>query len=291
MNDLSHSYTRSQRAALFRERLSQAMVTRSLNRSSLAELAQVDRSTISLLLSSHQLRLPSGHVVAELAAALGVTTDWLLGLTNDVRAPTEILRESVEVAQTEHMGSDEHIAQWLQETGDAKVRAVPMSLPEFMKTDAVMALECDLNPDKSVAQMQANAARRLAITRLPGRDMEFAVPLQLLQHVAQRSGLWGLLSAERVREQLLRMADLCEELYPSTRLHVFDLRRRFSAAVTVLGQRRAVVYVGSGYLVFNTPEMIRFFTRHFDQLVREADVRSHEVSAWLRALVNEVRAD
>jgi hypothetical protein len=42
----------------------------------------VDRSTVSQLLSAEGARLPNAQVVAECAAALGVTADWLLGLSD-----------------------------------------------------------------------------------------------------------------------------------------------------------------------------------------------------------------
>ena len=60
---------KTERCSLFRERLGGAMLTRQLNRTSLGELARVDRSTISALLNEHLVRLPSGHVVAEVAQA------------------------------------------------------------------------------------------------------------------------------------------------------------------------------------------------------------------------------
>ena len=117
--------TKSQRAFLFRERLSEAMLERQLNRTTLAERSNVDRSTVSQLLGEHQVRLPSGHVVAELATALGVTTDWLLGLTSNTLSPGEILRESLEVAQASAAPADANIERWLQESAGAKIRNVP----------------------------------------------------------------------------------------------------------------------------------------------------------------------
>ena len=113
---------------MFRDRLNEAMQSQWLNRSTLAERAGVDRSTVSLLLSEQQTRLPSGHVVADLAAALNVTTDWLLGLTTTTRAPGEILRESLQVAERAPGRNDANIERWLQEAGDAKVRNVPATL-------------------------------------------------------------------------------------------------------------------------------------------------------------------
>ena len=281
--------TRSDRARLFRQRLNEAMQAQWLNRSSLAERAGVDRSTISLLLSEQQVRLPSGHVVADLAAALNVTADWLLGLTTTTRAPGEILRESLEVAEREPGHSDANIERWLNEAADAKVRNVPASLPEFMKTEAVMTLEYADYASKSPQQALAQTQARLTINRLPGRDTEIALPRQRLEDFAQRAGIWGELTSEQVHEQLERMADLCEELYPSTRLHLYDQRQHYSAPITVFGQRRAVIYVGSSYFVFNTQEHVETLTRHFDQLVRGASVLSHETARWLRGLAAQAR--
>lgn len=284
MSELPQRMTRSERARLFRDRLSETMQSQWLNRSTLAERAGVDRSTVSLLLSEQQTRLPSGHVVADLAAALNVTTDWLLGLTTTTRAPGEILRESMQVAERAPGRSDANIERWLKDAGDAKVRNVPASLPEFMKTEAVMTLEYADYAGKSPQQALAETQARLTISRMPGSDVEVVLPRQRLEDFARRAGIWADLSVEDVREQLDHMADLCDELYPSVRLHLFDQRQHYSAPITVFGQRRAVIYVGSSYFVFNTQEHVQALTRHFDQLVRDARVLSHEASAWLRSL-------
>ena len=209
-------------------------------------------------------------------------------MTTTTRAPGEILRESLEVAQTEPGRADAHIDRWLGEAADAKVRNVPASLPEFMKTEAVMTLEYADYAGKSPQQALAETQTRLTISRLPGRDTEIALPRQRLEDFARRTGIWSALDASAVREQLTHMADLCEELYPSTRLHLYDLLRRYSAPITVFGQRRAVIYVGSAYFVFNTSEHVQALTRHFDQLVRDASVLSHDAATWLRALAEQV---
>ncbi|MCB2029772.1 MAG: helix-turn-helix transcriptional regulator, partial [Rhodoferax sp.] len=212
--------TKSQRAFQFRERLSEAMLERQLNRTTLAERSGVDRSTVSQLLGEHQVRLPSGHVVAELATALGVTTDWLLGLTSNTLSPGEILRESLEVAQASAAPADANIERWLLESAGAKIRNAPTTLPEFMKTQAVMELEYASYVGKSPEQAKASNETRLTLNRGTGMDHELAVPRQRMEEFAQRHGIWSALSPAQVREQLILMADLCEELYPSTRLHL-----------------------------------------------------------------------
>jgi transcriptional regulator with XRE-family HTH domain len=290
MPSLLPKVPKSERSEVFRERLRTAMLERKLNRTTLAERTGVDRSTVSQLLSEHQVRLPSGHVVAELAAALGVSADWLLGLTNSTLGPGEILRESLQVAQALPDRADLHIERWLQEATGSKVRNVPTNLPEVMKTRATLHLEYANYEGKTPQQALQSKETRLNMNRVVGTDYEFAMPVQTLTDFAKRSGIWAALSPAQVKEQLQHMADLCAELYPSTRLHLYDLTHRYSAPVTVFGQQRAVIYVGSSYFVFNTREHIETLTRHFDDLVRDAAVLSHEVSAWLTRLAASVKS-
>jgi transcriptional regulator with XRE-family HTH domain len=282
------SSSKSTRSEVFRDRLRAAMLEHKLNRTQLAERTGVDRSTVSQLLSEHQVRLPSGHVVAELAAALNVSADWLLGLTNSTLGPGEILRESLEVAAALPDRADLHIERWLQESMGAKVRNVPTTLPEVMKTEATLQLEYTHYEGKTPELALQSKQTRLDLNRVVGTDYEFAMPVQTLTDFAQGSGIWAALKPAQRKEQLLHMAELCQELYPSTRLHLYDLTHRFSAPVTVFGQQRAVIYIGSSYFVFNTREHIETLTRHFDDLVRDATVLSHAVSGWLEKLADSV---
>jgi transcriptional regulator with XRE-family HTH domain len=284
---MPHS-TKSNRSEVFRDRLRTAMLEHKLNRTQLAERTGVDRSTVSQLLSEHQVRLPSGHVVAELAAALCVSADWLLGLTNSTLGPGEILRESLEVAEALPDRADVHIARWLQESMGAKVRNVPTTLPDVMKTEATLQLEYANYEGKTPLLALQSKQTMLDLNRVVGTDYEFAMPVQTLTDFAQGSGIWAALSGAQRKDQLLHMAELCRELYPSTRLHLYDLTHRFSAPVTVFGQQRAVIYIGSSYFVFNTREHIETLTRHFDDLVRDASVLSHAVSEWLEKLAHHV---
>ena len=87
--------------AVFRQRMLESMTSRGLNQSALSRKAGVDRSTLSQLLSAQNLRMPRADTVASLARVLGVSSDWLLGLTSDSRLGAEILRQSLEVASHE----------------------------------------------------------------------------------------------------------------------------------------------------------------------------------------------
>jgi len=65
-------------------------------------------------------------------------------------------------------------------------------------------------------------------------------------------------------------------------------RERFSAPYTVFGPKRAVIYAGEIYLVFTATELIREFTSHFDNLIRNAKVQPNECAGFVRALISEV---
>jgi hypothetical protein len=54
--------------------------------------------------------------------------------------------------------------------------------------------------------------------------------------------------------------------------------------VTIFGPLRAVIYLGHKYLAFRDTERVQAITRHFDLLVREADVDARALPAHLAAL-------
>ena len=49
--------------------------------------------------------------------------------------------------------------------------------------------------------------------------------------------------------------------------------------------RRAAVYMGQLFFVFNTRDHILVLARHFDQLIRAAAVQAWDVSAYLQELL------
>ena len=89
---------RRERARIIRQRVVQAMEEKGLNQSELARDIGVDRSTISQLLSSPLPRVPNAHVIAGCAAALGVSTDWLLGLGQEEKIGPNISQSPLLIA-------------------------------------------------------------------------------------------------------------------------------------------------------------------------------------------------
>ncbi|MGO4841205.1 transcriptional regulator, partial [Rhizobiaceae sp. 2RAB30] len=53
---------------------------------------------------------------------------------------------------------------------------------------------------------------------------------------------------------------------------------------TIFGSLRAAIYVGDMYLVLNATQPIHTLTRHFDNLIRAADVNAHETASFAASL-------
>ncbi|POF32320.1 helix-turn-helix domain-containing protein [Roseibium marinum] len=268
------------RAELFRERLSDALRSREMNRSDLARGAGLDRSTVSQLLSEEAPRLPNGQALAAIATALSVSSDWLLGLSTHRGAAAEILDQAVQVAETDRHPVDEHLLAWYRDAVGAKIRHVPANLPDVLKTEAVLAFEYAGETLRTADQAIIGTRDQRALLSRAESDMEIALPRESLEGFAEGEGMWAGLPAAARREQLDVMGRTLEDLYPSLRLHLFGANDRYSAPFTVFGQKWAALYLGQRYLTFSNTRHVQLFSGHFDDLVRHAVVRSHEAGEF-----------
>lgn len=260
------------RAERFRRRLADAMAEAGSSRSALSRRIGVDRSTVSQILSDTGARLPNAQVVAECAAALGVSADWLLGLTERPERAADLLAAQMSFTEAPRALVDETIFGWHREAAGYKIRHVPAGLPDMLKTEAVLRWEYEPHLGKTTDQAIGASEDRLEWMRGAGSDYEIAMPLYELASFARGEGYYEGLPAELRREQLARLAELHDQLYPSLRVFLFDARRLFSAPVTVFGPLLAVLYIGRNYLAFRDTERVRALTLHFDWLVREASI-------------------
>ena len=269
---------------VFCSRLEQAMAEAELNRSQLARKAGIDRSTLSQLLAPANTRLPRADTVAAIALVLQVSLDWLLGLSSEQAPGATILDESIQVTPRPR-GADDNLAQWHEEAAGYKIRYVPTTLPDLVKTEQVINYEYRDFAAKTPDQALAATQDKLAYSKLPETDMEVCLSRQLIEEFAKGGGIWqGLPSAQRL-EQLQQMASILEELYPTLRVFLYDGLVNYSVPYTVFGPLRAVIYVGQMYFVFNTTAHIRILTRHFDDLIRAAVVQPSDMPAFLSALI------
>lgn len=272
------------RATLFRDRLGSAMTQTAMSQATLARHVGVDRSTISQLLAADSSRLPNAQVIAECARALHVSADWLLGLTDRPEMGAELLAASLAMTEAPRALVDDQIFRWHHEAAGYKIRHVPATLPDMLKTDAMLRWEYDTHLGKSIEQAIGASRDRLNWMQSARSDYEIALPLHELTAFAQASGYYTGLPLNVRARQLDHLITLTDQLYPSLRLYLFDARRVFSAPVTVFGPLLAVVYLGRHYMAFRDSARVETLTEHFDWLVREAAFGARDVTAHLRQL-------
>jgi transcriptional regulator with XRE-family HTH domain len=269
-------------AELFRERLKTLLVRSDLNQSAFAASVGIDRSALSQLLSGSAPRLPRAETLLNVATEHRVSLDWLLGLSQDEGVTGEI-RDSLEME--EGSGAFDHtlLARWHAEAAGTKIRYVPTGIPDLLRSRELIEYEAALS-NRSREQQADETQYRIDYNRRPETDMEVCMPRQTLEIFARGLGIWSGLSADERSNQLEHMASLLDDLYPTFRMFLYDGRQRFSVPYTIFGSIRAAIYVGDMYLVLNATQPVRTLTRHFDNLIRAADVNPHEAASFARSL-------
>jgi len=274
---------RAETVERFRRRLREVIERSGLSQSGFARKAGIDRSTLSQILSSTSSRLPRVETLMAIATAAHVSLDWLVGLSEEGILAAELLHQSLQIEVGGRSFSDERLERWHAEAIGYKIRHVPTSLPDVLKSEAVIEYEYRaseaVTPEQRVQTSQAD----LAYHRHPESDVEVS-STQGVAEFARGHGVWAGLAVASRREQLDRMIALTDELYPTFRWFLYDGLRRFSVPMTIFGPKRVAVYVGQRYLVFNSREHIRALTAHFDDLIRAARHQPPETIRYLEDL-------
>jgi len=276
------------RATQFRDRLAQAMRHGGLSQSALARAVGVDRSTISQLLTDDGARLPNAHVVGACAAALGVSADWLLSLSDRPESAADLLQASLSLTEAPRALVDQRIFDWHREAAGYKIRHVPAALPDMLKTRAMLEWEYAPHLGRTADQAIGASEDRLNWMRSAQSDYEIAMPIYELDSFARATGYYAGVPAELRRDQLDRFLALSEQLYPRLRIYLFDSRRLYSAPMTIFGPLLCVFYAGGHYLAFRDRDRIETFSRHFDHLVRESTLTARALPDHLRRLRAEI---
>lgn len=272
----------------FRERLDEMISTIGTSQSAFAVDAGIDRSTISQLLSPQNRRLPRVETLVAMSRASGVSIDWLLGLSNQGSINTDIVREELSIGLNELSPLDAALIGWYEESAGMKIRYVPATLPELLKTEAVIRHEVARYATVRPEQKIETAEAPLALARAPGSNVDCVNSIQALEGFARGEEIWGTLDVRYRVAQLDRMIDLSEELYPRFRWFLYDARQRYAGAMTVFGLNRVVVYLGQMYLVLTGEDHLLSFVDQFDDLIRAAIVQPPEVGDVLRRLRSEL---
>lgn len=276
--------------AVFRQRLEEVISRSGLNRSAFASRIGVDRSTLAQILSAANDRLPRAETLAAIATSQHVSVDWLLGLSQEGSLAAAIISQPLEIAPGAHSPADERLTQWHAEAAGYKIRYVPATLPDLLKTEETIRFEYrDYHEPIPESRIDA-AVARLENVRRPEGDMEVCSPIEAMESFARGEGIWRDMPEAARRRQLEHMIALTAELYPAFRWFFYSSMSRYSVPITIFGPKRAAIYVGHMFLVFNSTEHIRIFTGHFDDLIRAAAIQPHEAVGFLTRLLRELDA-
>ncbi len=267
----------------FRDRLRLLISREAMSVSAFAQECNLDRSALSQFLNEASIRLPRSETLIAIASSQNVSMDWLLGLSQDETG----LGEVSSVFDIEHASPEQGhslLAQWHTEAAGYKIRYVPSSLPDLLRTRAVVEFEFGEKQSVPADDKNAFAREQLDYNRRPETDMEVVMPFQRMENLAAGRDIWEGLTRGKRQAQIEHMADLIDELYPTFRLFMFDGRKHFISPYTVFGPKRAAVYLGGMYMVINSVDHIRQLTQRFDESIRAATIPADRVSAWLRDL-------
>ena len=278
------------RSDLFRNRLQKAMELKGDTQSSLARKTGVDRSTLSQILAGTTPRLPNGQLVAQCANSLGVSADWLLGLSDQPDSLEQILEQAMTMVDAPRALIDAQIFAWHQKAAGYKIRHVPSGLPDMVKIRSMLEWEYAPSLGHTIDLAIASAEDRLNWMRQAQSDYEIALPIHELQAFARAEGYYSGCPRPIRIEQLKHLAQLTAQLYPVMRFSLFDVRKIYSAPITIFGPLRAVIYLGQKYLVFRVPDRIQALSQHFDGLIREAEIGTRELPAFIGALLQQIDA-
>jgi transcriptional regulator with XRE-family HTH domain len=272
----------------FRQRLRSVIEQAGVTKTAFAAEVGTDRSTLSQLLADDGKRLPRAETIVAIARRAQVSVDWLLGLTQEGQLGADVVNEAVAVEHGAGSLTDPRLYQWHAEAAGYKIRYVPSTIPDLLKTEDVIRYEYQgrlpLRPEARIQQAEA----RLAYSRRPETDMEVCSSVQSVEAFTRGEGIWRKLSVNARRAQLDSMAELIQELYPTLRWFFFDGLERYSSPLTIFGPLKAALYVGDMFLVFRSTEHIRVLTEHFDGLIRSAVVQPNETKDLILRLRKEL---
>jgi transcriptional regulator with XRE-family HTH domain len=272
------------RAALFRSRLAAALAEAGLSRAELARRIGVDRSTVTQLLSAGSTRLPNAQVIAECASALSVSADWLLGLSERPERAGDLIDTDFAMTEAPRSAVDEQIFAWHRAAAGRKIRHVPASLPDLLKTEELLRWEYASHASRTPEQAVGAVADRLDWMRVTDSDYEIALPAYELGSFAGGSGYYDDIGSTLRAAQLDHFARLYDQLYPRLRIYLYDARHVYSAPVTIFGAQMAALYTGGHYIVFRDTQRVRMLIGNFDQLIREATVDARDFPAHVAGL-------
>jgi transcriptional regulator with XRE-family HTH domain len=150
----------------FKERLQSLILRSGLSRAKFASRAGLDRSTLTQLLSEDNVRLPRAETIVRIAARNASSVDWLLGLSEQDHIAADIVPQ-LAIEPDAASPADERLKRWHEEARGFKIRYVPATLPDQLKTDALIAYESGKLSERAADAWSGVARARIAYAKRP----------------------------------------------------------------------------------------------------------------------------
>jgi transcriptional regulator with XRE-family HTH domain len=198
------------------------------SRAALARGVGIDRSTVTQMLAADDVRMPGGHVVANMATALGVSCDWLLGLSDRPERISALIDTSLSISDAGRASgrrrSDLRLARGRRGLQDTPCARDPARRAEDRCVDG-MGIPARQGEDPGQAIAAAHA--RLEWLRGSTSDYEIAVSLHEFESFVAGTGYYGGWIAIFGASSCAGSLEVYDALFPSLRLFLYDARRCF----------------------------------------------------------------
>ena len=207
----------------FRRRLAELIQRTGLSRAQFAAWAGLDRSTLTQLLSAENVRLPRAETIARIASRHSASIDWLMGLSEQDQVAADIVPQ-LAIEPDAASPADERLKRWHEEARGFKVRYVPATLPDQLKTDALIGYESGQFGAAAADAWSGVARARIAHAQRPDSEIEVCAPLQRFEIFAAGEGIWRDLPARGSRRRATPCGERGEEPLSVVPLFLYDGR-------------------------------------------------------------------
>lgn len=273
----------------FRIRVRSAMKTSATSQAQLARQIGIERSALSQLLRHDEVRLPRTESLVSMAEVLNVSCDWLLGRDASRESQAQILEEAMQFEPDDNVEPDRQLQQWHLESRGEKIRYLPSTLPDLLKTHDIIEYEEGTQSERfrrNKLNMLADLHRKSTLL-VEDIDMEVCLPYQRLVSLARGEDIWSQLPKKKRIEQLRHIQTESEIMYPNLRIYLVDGLSRIAAPYTIFGRRRVAIYLGQAFFVFTTSQHIREINLHFNGLIKNAVTQPPDLPTFIEQILLE----
>lgn len=274
----------------FQERLKRSIQALEISPTEFCRKNDIDRSTLTQLMHNKDLRVPRIDTLAKLSCALGVSSDWLIGISNEKGTMAEIMSESLRTIPSYDSASEyKEPLEQIAETGDidTKIRHHLITVPEYLYLDKIIPQYYSNLRVNDREEFSKIIDRFIHVLRpnVPKMAFETIFSVQVLQKMVERRDRWRNISKEDIRDQLLHIADYYEEIYPQQQLYLYDEVDRLCAPMLIYGSKKVSLWVGSFHFVFNASNVVNAAHENLNAMIRIAKYLPHQSPDYIRSLV------